>query len=166
MNIWFIVGFILLIFILAILVKALEAWLDKFRRPEYEYEKRMCIMTESERKCFIVLLQAVGDKYYVFPQIHLPTFLNHKIVGQNWNGAFRHIDEKSVDFVLCDKEKLCPILAIELDDRTHELPNRQERDREVERILKFANMPLLRLEHKDISDIENLTRKIMASMPI
>lgn len=103
-------------------------------------------MTQSEKICFDNLIKAVGDKYYIFPQIHLPTILDQKIVGQNWYGAFRHIDEKSVDFILCDKTNLSPILAIELDDKSHGRPDRQERDREVERILKGANVPLLRLQ--------------------
>jgi hypothetical protein len=128
-------------------------------RPEYEYRKKEYLMTEPERKCFYALVEAVGNKYWVFPQVHLAAFLDHKIVGQNWYGAFRHIDEKSVDFVLCDKQNLSLKLAIELDDRSHERPDRQERDREVERILKEAKMPLLRLRHEDLNP-SDLSQKI------
>lgn len=104
-------------------------------------------MTRAEHECYDALMEAVGDRYYIFPQAHLPTFVDVRVVGQNWKGAFRHIDEKSVDFVLCDKAYLAPKLAIELDDYTHARPERQERDKEVERILKMAELPLLRLEN-------------------
>lgn len=148
MNIWFIVLIIIAIIVFIVLAELIGKRPEK---PAYEYKRRECIMTAAERKCFNSLVEAVGVTYYVFPQIHLPAILDHKIKnGQNWFAAFRHIDEKSVDFVLCTKNDLCPILAIELDDWSHERPSRQERDREVERILHDAGLPLLRL--KDNSD--------------
>lgn len=104
-------------------------------------------MTQSERKFFEVLLVSVENQYHVFPQVHLDVILNNKVRnGQNWFGAFRHINEKSVDFVICDKAYIKPLLAIELDDRTHEREDRKERDGEVERILSEAGMPLLRFK--------------------
>ena len=134
------------------------------RRPqkaEYEYRKKDCIMTEAEHKCFNALEQAVGDRYYIFPQVHLPSILDHKIKGQKWVSAFFHISQKSVDFVLCDKEKMSPILAIELDDWSHNRPDRQERDREVEQIFKDAHMPILRLkDHIAFEDVERFKKDI------
>jgi len=154
---------IILLFLVVVVLLIFKDWVDShFHRPTlYRYLKRTCIMTETERKCFKAIDQAIGGAYYIFPQVHLPSFLDNKIVGQNWRGAFRHVDEKSVDFVLCDKDKLSPILAIELDDRSHARPDRQERDREVERILADARMPLLRLkDHAAFGDIEKLKRDI------
>lgn len=161
MNIWFIVLLIVAIFVFIFLVEIIGKRPEK---PVYEYKRRECIMTDAERKCFNSLVEAVGATYYVFPQIHLPAILEHKIKnGQNWFAAFRHIDEKSVDFVLCTKNDLYPILAIELDDWSHERPSRQERDREVEHILKDVNLPLLRL--KDNSDnIAVLNQKILSKI--
>lgn len=77
--------------------------------------------------------------------MHLPTILDYKVNGQNWRGAFRHVDEKSVDFVLCDPVNLKPLLAIELDDKSHDEESRQLRDEEVNRIFEEANLPLLRV---------------------
>jgi hypothetical protein len=128
------------------------------RKFLYKYKRRECVMTEYEKKLFDLLQLSVGNKYYVFPQIHLPTLLEHKIVGQNWKGAFHHINQKSVDFVLCDKVTLKPLLAIELDDRTHERPDRQERDKKVEDIFMGADMPLYRLT--SIPVVEELVKKI------
>ncbi|MDE2040977.1 MAG: DUF2726 domain-containing protein [Patescibacteria group bacterium] len=90
--------------------------------------------------------------------------MDNKVIGQDWYGAFRHIDEKSVDFVLCRKEDLYPVLAIELDDRSHERPDRQQRDREVERILDGSGLPLLRLRQHDLV-ASSLLQKIEISLP-
>jgi very-short-patch-repair endonuclease len=106
------------------------------------------------------LIAAVGNEYLIFAQVHLPTLIDNKVVGQNWRAAFRHISEKSVDFVLCDKAYISAKLAIELDDKTHERPERQERDREVERILQEAGVPLLRLENHGHFNESELALKI------
>jgi very-short-patch-repair endonuclease len=107
-----------------------------------------------------VLISAVGDKYHVFPQVHLPSIVDSRVIGQNWNGAFRHVSQKSVDFVLCDKEYISPKLVIELDDKTHERLDRIERDGEVEIILKEASLPLLRLQNHGSFNKEDLIQKI------
>ena len=117
-------------------------------------------MTQAERDCFNSLIKATNDKYWVFPQTHFSAFLDNRVVGQNWNGAFWHINGKSVDFLLCSKEQLSPVLAIELDDSTHEREDRKQRDAEEVRMFKTANMPLLRLQHKDSNDLNGLLRKI------
>jgi len=129
-------------------------------KAKYQYKKRAFFMTRAEHECFDALTNAVGSEYLIFAQVHLPTLLDNKVVGQNWRGAFRHISEKSVDFVLCDKAYISPKLAIELDDKTHERPDRMERDVEVERILKEAGIPLLRLENHGRFDSTSLAKMI------
>lgn len=132
----------------------------KVTKNLYHYKARNYLISRAEHKFFDVLIESIGDRYYVFPQVHLPTFLDHKIVGQNWKGAFRHIDEKSVDFVLCDKAYIKPLLAIELDDKTHERDDRKKRDIEVENILKEAGLPLLRFENHGSFDKAKITQCI------
>lgn len=129
-------------------------------KPKYNYKRKNFFLTRAEHECFDTLVSAVGNEYLVFAQVHLPNLIDNKVVGQNWRAAFRHINGKSVDFVLCDKAYISPKLAIELDDKTHERPERQERDTEVERILKEAGVPLLRLENHGKFNAEQLSMKI------
>jgi hypothetical protein len=110
----------------------------------YRYEKKSSIMTPTELKFFRVLESAIGEHYYIFPQIHLDMVLEHKVKGQNWNGARRHMSQKSVDFVLCDPQSMETILVIELDDFSHARVNVVKRDKEVSRMLKSASIPLCR----------------------
>lgn len=114
-------------------------------KPKYSYIAKSHIMTKSEEKCFHILYQIFSEKYYVFPQVHLSKLLNHQVKGQNFYGAFLHINGKSVDFVLCRKADLKPICAIELDDYTHNWDSRKERDSRVEQIFKEARLPLVRI---------------------
>lgn len=109
-------------------------------------------MTRAEDEFFLKLERAVDERYYVFPQVHLSSLLDHHIDGQNWSYAFRHINGKSVDYILCNRETLQPTYAIELDDYSHEISDRRKRDKEVERIFEEANLPLVRFKNKNVSE--------------
>lgn len=123
------------------------------RAPIYQYGRRNYIMTKAEHNFFLVLKQAFQGRYHVFPQVHLSSILDEKQKkGQNWKAAFRHINSKSVDFVICDKQYAKPLVAVELDDWSHSSTVRQKRDEEVERIFSASGLPLVRF-----TDYKNLT---------
>lgn len=141
---------------------------DKFdkenKKQKYDYKRRNWFLTKAEHEFYKALIQAVGPDYIIFAQVHLPTLLDEKVVKQNWKAAFRHVSQKSVDFVLCDKDYISPKLAIELDDKSHDRPDRKDRDVEVERILKGAGMPLLRIQNHGIFNSQELAQKIQGAL--
>lgn len=132
---------------------------ERKEKAQYRYFRRRYLMTRAEHECYDTLVRGLGDKYYIFAQVHLPEIVSEKVGGQKWRAARAHIDRKSVDFVLCDKGDISPVLAIELDDWSHNREDRQERDREVERILEEAGMPLLR-----ITDLEDLAARVLRKL--
>lgn len=150
----------IMLFIALALIVARRSFGDTKEKAKYQYTRRNFFLTRAEHECYDALVEAVGQEYRIFAQVHLPTLVENKVVGQNWRGAFRHISEKSVDFVLCDISYISPKLAIELDDKSHERPERQERDHEVERILREAGIPLLRLENHGHFNPRDLSQQI------
>ena len=135
-------------------------------KKKYQYTRRQFFLTRAEHEFYDALVIAVGSEYHIFAQVHLPTLLDNRVVGQDWRASLAHINRKSVDFVLCDKAYISPKLAIELDDKSHERPDRQERDIEVERMLKDAGVPLLRLENHGRFNPNELAQKIKDSLVI
>lgn len=161
MNIYIIAGIIIAVAIgLAILKAVVEGGDSEREKPKYRYTRKQFFLTRAEHEFYNALIVAAGDKYYVFAQVHLPTILDNKVKGQDWRAALAHINRKSVDFVLCDKAYISPKLAIELDDKSHERPDRQERDKEVERILADAGVPLLRIENRGAFNTGELAQRI------
>lgn len=126
----------------------------EIKKSKYKYYAKPYIMTKRENDFFKILNEIFGARWFVIPQVHLSALLNHKVKGQNWNAAFRHINGKSVDFVLVGKESYKIICAIELDDSTHLSSDRIARDEEVERIFQNAKIPLAR-----IGKFENMTKQ-------
>lgn len=125
-----------------------------FKNNVYSYTARPLLMSKVEAEFFNKLAVIVEERYYIFPQVHLSAIFDHKINGQDWGSAFKHINSKSVDYVLCDRSTLVPVYAIELDDFTHNRSDRIQRDGEVERIFRQARLPLVRFKNKDASESE------------
>jgi hypothetical protein len=127
---------------------------------EYHYSRRGLIMTPTEIRFFKHLESLIGKNYYIFPQIHLSTLFDHKIYGQRFLAAFRHINGKSVDFVVCSKDDTKPQFAIELDDPSHEREDRKQRDAIVERIFYESNLPLIRFKSEKGLTVRSIINEI------
>lgn len=92
---------------------------------------------------FFKVLQPIAKKYnlMICPKIRLADLV---AVPQGTKEAkwFNYIKAKHVDFTLCDMD-LRVKLIIELDDSTHDRPNRQTRDDFVDRVFQQINVKLL-----------------------
>lgn len=138
--------------------------LSDTRKKVYTYTKKPKIMTEHEYSFYKILNEAVGQNYYILAQAHLSAFLAENAKGRNRWAAFRHVNGKSVDFLLCDKQTLEPLLAIELDDKTHEQSDRVLRDAEVENILASVHLPLLRMQPHGEIHIPDFQKLVQAAI--
>lgn len=147
-------------FLIIIIIGLFNFFLSRKRTTsKYQYKLKDLVMTHPEFQFFRLLQTVLQNRYDIFPQIHLDAILDYKINGQSWFGAGQHINQKSVDFLLCDKDSGKLILAIELDDRSHEREDRIMRDAEVERIFKNINLPLLRVKNN-----HNFTKEEVSKM--
>ena len=158
--------FFVLLIIVAVISgsSATNSNLTEIKKSTYRYFAKNAIMTERENKFFKQLNEILDNKWFVIPQVHLSALLNHKVKGQNWKAAFRHINGKSVDYVLLSKETMKPICAIELDDSTHDYKNRAERDAEVERIFAEAKLPLARFKNPEKLSRQDIVNTIAAAI--
>ena len=150
--------------ILVIIIKAIVSDSGNQKTSTvYRYNRKYVIMTEREQEFYKKLKLVCGDSILIFPQIHLSSLFFHNIKGQNFKLAFRFINRLSVDFVLVDSRNFKTLLAIELDDSTHNEKDRIKRDLIVNDIFKKANFPLLRVESVKI-DNEKLKEMILESI--
>lgn len=126
----------------------------------YAYRAKPSLLTPTELSFYRQLTTAVDGKYHIVPQAHLSTFLDHRIKGQNWRAALATVQRKSVDFLLCSKETLRPIIAIELDDASHNRPDRISRDMLVANILISSNIQLVRFSVGEWGTVDDIRAKI------
>ncbi len=92
---------------------------------------------------FFKVLQPIAKKYnlMICPKIRLADLVAVP-EGTKERKWFNYIKAKHVDFTLCDMD-LRVKLIIELDDSTHDRPDRQTRDDFVDRVFKQINVKLL-----------------------
>ena len=140
----------------ALLFKLYFSELEIKQKKALHYKKKQYLLTQAERKFFEVLEQAVGDKYYIFPQIHLASLLYVEKRDREWQKYFNKIIKKSVDFVLCDKQYLSPVIAIELNDSSHLQERRKERDVFVQEAMESAGLKLVVVRAQWEYDVEEV----------
>ena len=128
------------------------------------YIKKEYLMTNAERIFFKVLSEAVGEKYYIVPQVPLKNVVQVNKYEKHFKTYQNKIDRKCLDFVLFDKEYFTPKLVIELDDSSHQLPAREERDIFVDTIMQKVGIKIkhVKVAHEyKICDISNLLQMII-----
>lgn len=121
-------------------------------KSNFKYFPKRWMMNKNEYKFYKILISFLDFRYVVIPQVHLDDLVN--IENKNKKDrlySLRHINQKSVDFVICVKNSMHPLLAIELDGYSHEEKIVIEQDKEKERILNEAGIKLKRFENNNIN---------------
>ncbi len=97
------------------------------RASDHRYRLRDDFVSRAEASFFHTLRTVVGDGALIFPKVNLADLLYAPRQRERLS-AWNRINRKHIDFVLCDPRTLAPVLAVELDDRSHRRPDRAERD--------------------------------------
>ena len=118
--------------------KAKESTLD------YPYGKRDAFLTPAEVSFFHVVQSFLPAEYHLVVKVRLADlfFVRQPHLNQ---AARNRIDRKHVDFLICDAKTMEPKLAIELDDRSHQRKDRQERDAFIDEVFRAAELPMVHI---------------------
>lgn len=131
----------------------------------FPYQPREAIITKAELKFYRALIKAAQDEFDLFAMVRLADILQVDPNLPNKRKWLNSILAKHVDFVVCDQQTLKPLVCIELDDPTHQRPDRIERDIFVNKAFASAGLPLLRIQTqanyhaKELRDLIDKARK-------
>ena len=132
------------------------------------YSSRVSLLSPGENAFFAALTQAVRGDWLIMSKVRLADIVTCS--RSKWKRGFGGaISQKHIDFVLCDKADCAFVLAIELDDRSHDAPHRQERDHFVDGVFATAAVPLLRVRarsHYDVDFIRRLIDWALRTLPL
>lgn len=158
------IGFIVFLAWIAIYYK------DKYNKTRDElldladtrgfFSKKSSLMRADERKFFDILMKIYGNTYYIYPQVRLAAILDVQNDVKDHDNLYRQIDHLSLDFVLFDKAMMSPLVAIELNGKSHLQFNRRNRDQKVESVLTKAGIRFLAVPVSEIYDEANLKQQI------
>lgn len=114
-------------------------------KERYPYVKKPYLMTNRERELYLKLKEEYGDQYHIAPQVPLASIVSVNKYEKQQKAYRSKIDKKTLDYVLFDPVYFTPVLAIELDDSSHQLPERKERDHFVDKVLEQCQIPIKHL---------------------
>lgn len=136
------------------------------QRPELmPYLLRDDFLSRAEHSFYLVLRSSIPEDITVCPKVSLGDVF---YVGSRDPSLFRaytnKIDRKHIDFLLCDSKTMRPLMGIELDDKSHQRADRQERDEFVKEVFQVAQLPLLRVPVRPSYPSAEIMQKVEAAL--
>nr|WP_276316632.1 DUF2726 domain-containing protein [Halomonas flagellata] len=107
-------------------------------------------MTPTERDVYKVLEKAYGGRYRIFCQVRVvdliqPNSAKYHPKSREYMSLFRQLSQWHFDYVLCNHEDFKVYCTLELDDPSHERPDRLKRDRIINKACEVAGVRLERM---------------------
>jgi Protein of unknown function (DUF2726). len=127
--------------------------------PDFPYT-RARLFSPTEEDFFFALLYATKNQYFVFPKVRLGDILDiqHGISPQRRNHAFNLIKAKHIDFIIINRDTLKIEWAIELDDSSHDRPDRRWRDDFVNTALGTADIKIQHFKARMAYNAEEIAK--------
>ncbi|MBE6798024.1 MAG: DUF2726 domain-containing protein [Ruminococcaceae bacterium] len=121
---------------------------------KYWYYSKKQLLTNHEKYYYNALI-GYANKYnfHLLAKVRLADLVEAD--ERNYSKkqfAFYKIQAKHIDFALCDKSNLEPVLIIEIDDNTHNDAERIKRDNFVDEVLNKTGYKIVHL--KGLKNIE------------
>ena len=107
-------------------------------------------LSAVEQIFYFRLVKALPDRI-ILAQVGLSRLLGVKKDTGNYLSWFNRISAMSVDFVVCAKDSSV-LAVIELDDVSHERPDRMAADAKKDKALADAGLRIIRFQAKALPD--------------
>lgn len=140
---------------------------NKKRQLASEVEGRYhstALLTPTEAAFFPVIYDIANDcGLFLFCKVRLADVAK-TAPAENYNTYMKYfgkVKSKHLDFVLCNSEFI-PIVAVELDDASHENKPNRENDMLKDAVLESIDLPLIRVPVASRYDRRRLERSIMS----
>lgn len=155
------------VFVLFLVLSAIARSIGK-QSSAGAYQALPHLLSKAERSFYGVLAQAVGSTGTVFAKVRVADVISpRKGLGRaGWQRAFNAISAKHFDFVVCDPNTSAILLAVELDDSSHNTGRGRARDDLVNKACASAGVPLLRVKAAPGYVLTEIRRQALALMAI
>lgn len=148
------------VMIAAVVALVLWALLRSPKKKGPPYERKGPLLTKTELQFYRALKLAVKDRWVVMAMVRIADLLKVRSQTPQALSWFNRIACKHIDFVLCDPDSMEPKAGIELDDASHQRPDRVERDKFVDEAFAAAKFPLVRIVPEAEYDVDAIRERI------
>ena len=121
------------------------------------YVTRKSLLSKAEAAFHKVLLEAVPEAP-IFPKVRVADVMD---AAERYSGDFLRISQKHFDWVLCHPVSFEPLIAIELDDSSHQWSHKQQKNDQVkDDAAREAGIHLLRFPWQRSYDQAQIRERI------
>ena len=121
------------------------------------------VLSPVEQQLYHRLVRAFPD-HVVLAQVAFSQLVGVK-KGENFTAIWNRYNRLVADFVLCTKD-FKPAVVLELDDRSHDNPVRQDADRRKAAICEAAGIALHRLNVNPLPNESDLKALVTPDQPV
>lgn len=125
---------------------------------EYHYTRNETLLSVAENSFFHVLNQVFTNDYNVFSKVRLADIISVK--GKRWQQGFNKIKAKHIDYIIVESGTSKILLAIELDDSSHNTKKAQKSDEVKDECLGEAGVPILRIKAAHSYNVEEIKKQV------
>lgn len=125
------------------------------------------LLTPAEQRFYETLDFAVDGQYHILAKVRIADLFELQSRSRSarqrlfWSIACKHID-----FLLVEHGDFRPVAAVELDDSTHQRPERRNRDQFLDELFAQANLPLLRFRTERVYLEKDVSLKIREALSV
>ena len=123
---------------------------------DHDYRPK-ALLTPTEAKFHTCLLALSENRVRIQCKPRLADVFEH---ARGDLSGFNKISQKHVDFLICRNDDWTPMLAIELDDDSHERKAVKDRDMFVNNLFAATGIPLIRIHVREVEQLETLVAKL------
>jgi hypothetical protein len=124
----------------------------------YSYRPKR-VLSLPEQTLFYRLIEALPS-HVVIAQVQMCGFLAVTERGVQWRLARNGISQKSVDFLICNKD-FSVFAAVELQDGTHDRPDRRKSDEFKRSALAAAGLRLVEFHVSDMPSVDDIRKAVL-----
>lgn len=107
------------------------------KKPKYKSKR---IMSDCEKYFYDILTENFSKNYIILPQINLASIIDKE---KDFNKQYQNELYRNIDFGLIEKDSQQVKLLIEINDKTHTMSDRIQRDKKVKQICEDAKINLI-----------------------
>lgn len=127
------------------------------------YLLRNDYLSPEQISFFKMLLSAVGDTFVVIPRVNLPDIF--RVIKPENNRHFsKSISQKRIDFLLCDRNTMHPLVGVDLDDQSDSIEKPPEHEIFIDDIFEAAKLPLVRIFVSNPNSPEDLRERLLEAV--
>ena len=130
------------------------------------YALRASLLSPAERSFAGVLDGALPEGFTWMAKVRLGDIVVTKrgLTRSQATSARNRVNQKHVDFLLVRVSDFAPVVAIELDDKSHAEEDRKARDTFVDAVAESAGLPLLHVPAQAAYNQAELRAKIASAL--